>query len=419
MALDFSGKLSARCPQSSRGCPQMIRSWPWILVMVVALLAAAPAGAGEPIGSEPDEPAPQSEADSLLADLTLIAGARGWSVEDAQANHEAADAVGQIAEIVAEKRPDIFVGSALSAEPSAPPTLYIKGPRDEFIDELVRSSRVPIVVADNQPFSFAELEARQQRVHEALLTLTDHIGIGFDVSRGGVMELDVARSERLPDEAAVLDAVPADLRSSLEIRLIDEVESETEAAYGGMALRRIGVPSDCTSGWTVQKVGSTTRGISGAGHCIGEAEVTHPGAGNVHALNFQAAHEGQWGDVEWYTTNQVEDDLFYADANMIRDVVSVEARANITQGEHVCGYGRASNSRDCSLTVTLLSYTCSPVQRLVRMSGDTLIGGDSGGPWYNTHIAFGAHFGNCSTPFDHFSPADLFDEALGVRVATN
>lgn len=52
------------------------------------------------------------------------------------------------------------------------------------------------------------------------------------------------------------------------------------------------------------------------------------------------------------------------------------------------------------------------------MNGDTLGGGDSGGPWYFGNKAYGAHQGNCDTR-DSFSKASHFDEALGIFVPTS
>lgn len=393
-------------------------TWRRSVVVAVALgAAAAPVVADEMTVGEDVAPVVQSEADSLEADLTLIAESRGWTIEDARTDHAVADEIGRIAQTIFEQRPEAFVGSALSPEPGGPATLFIKGAGDAYIDELVQSAGIAIIVADQQPFSFAELEAQQLRIHESLFALTSEVAISFDIERAGVHEVIVTASELLPDESAVLEAIPEDLRSYAEVQVVEDAVVETEAAYGGMQLWRTGIP-DCTSGWTVQVVGGSTRGITGAAHCSGMDTVSHPQVGHNHSLAFQLAHEGAWGDVEWYTTGQSEADDFYADVNMIRDVVSVEAIGAITVGEHVCAFGRGSMARDCSLTVAATSVTCGAANRLVRMSGNTQVGGDSGGPWYNTHIAFGAHMGNCINR-DHFTPADRFDEALGVRVATN
>jgi hypothetical protein len=107
-----------------------------------------------------------------------------------------------------------------------PGTLYVKGPRDRCIDQLVSSASVPIVIAYDQPFSFAELEGRKQRIHQALLAVTNQVATGFDITRRGMMEVTVGRSDRLPDANAVMELIPADLRDSVEVRVVadDDVD---------------------------------------------------------------------------------------------------------------------------------------------------------------------------------------------------
>lgn len=164
------------------------------------------------------------------------------------------------------------------------------------------------------------------------------------------------------------------------------------------------------------------KGITGAGHCEDDSDVdqvTAPGHA-VHGATFQRRHEGEWGDVGWYTTTQAEADDFYFNENGgIRDVVAVEPRANISVGEPICFYGRGSNHRDCSLEVENPNVFCGiGPQKLVQMNGDITEGGDSGGPWYFGLTAFGGHKGNCFSK-SSFSLAALFDEALDVTVVKN
>jgi streptogrisin C len=64
-----------------------------------------------------------------------------------------------------------------------------------------------------------------------------------------------------------------------------------------------------------------------------------------------------------------------------------------------------------------VSLACDQLNRLVRMNGGFLIGGDSGGGWSYGNTAYGAPFGSCDG-LDSWSLADLFDEALGIWVAT-
>lgn len=112
-----------------------------------------------------------------------------------------------------------------------------------------------------------------------------------------------------------------------------------------------GVPW-CTSGWTVTQTNTSIRGVATAGHCEESDAINHPGHG-LHPATWKAAHLGQWGDVGWFTTGQAEADDFYADAATIRDVSAVESAAGIAVNESICGYGRATNDRDCSLSVRM------------------------------------------------------------------
>ena len=123
------------------------------------------------------------------------------------------------------------------------------------------------------------------------------------------------------------------------------------------------------------------------------------------------------GDAEWYTTPEVEPPEFYATANEVREVRAVEPRAAISVGEWVCVYGRSSNNRHC-MQVQDLSIACGSLNRLVRMNEGFVIGGDSGGGWSFDTRAYGATFGSCGG-LDSWTVADLFDEALGVRVLTS
>lgn len=130
---------------------------------------------------------------------------------------------------------------------------------------------------------------------------------------------------------------------------------EDESAFGGMRIRDDGV-FECTSGWSVRNVSTGTFGVSTARHCAGVNQIVHPGDA-VHGWSLRGEHRGAYGDVEWGSTAQPEPDDFYADADSIRDVSSVEARSNISVNESVCAYGRSSNYRDCSLQVRDVSQT--------------------------------------------------------------
>lgn len=355
--------------------------------------------------------------EALSHDLALVAEARGWKPAEAAAYQRAEQAIGHVAEQVAAKRPDAFVGSALSPQPGGAPTLYIKGPADRTVRDLVAAADVAIEIADNQPFSFDELEARKIRVHRALQAAGfREVVTRIDITGAGAIRSTIREAPGQPAIVEdILALIPADVRSSVELTIRDVPVVVPAGAFGGMKVQDDGA-FKCTSGWTVVNLTTFVRGVTGAGHCTGVNQINHPGHG-VHGATWKAAHEGQWGDVEWYTTAEYEADDFYADAATVRDVDSVETRASISVGELVCIYGRASNSRNCSMQVRDVSLACGNLDRLVQMDDGFNIGGDSGGGWSFNFTAYGATYGSCDA-LDSWSVADLFDEALGVIVTS-
>lgn len=199
----------------------------------VVILMAASVSSQSTVASPPADDAPrddkaisgtQSPDDALAEDLALVADGRGWTVEQGDAYHRAASAIGRIAERVAEVRPEKFVGSALSSDPHGAPTLYVKGAVDQLIADLVAGADIEIVVADGQPFSFFELEERAFRVHDALMAQGfESVATGFDITRAGVITSTITphRGREVSSEA-ILSRLPADLRSSVELTIREE-----------------------------------------------------------------------------------------------------------------------------------------------------------------------------------------------------
>ena len=63
--------------------------------------------------------------------------------------------------------------------------------------------------------------------------------------------------------------------------------------------------------WSVEDSNGTT-GVTAAGHCRGIDSIHHPFHG-VHALTHSTQqHTGEWGDIEWLTSAEIEPATFYA-----------------------------------------------------------------------------------------------------------
>jgi hypothetical protein len=363
-------------------------------------------------------------ADSgLMTDLRLVAAARGWTVSEAVAQHDVADRFGRIQQQVAALRPDLYAGATLSTQPGGAPTLYVKGRADASVREAVTSAGIPITLVEGHPLSWLELEARSQELNRRLGALGFRdIVASFDEATA-IVEATVTRIPGLPGQPAqILSLLPSELRDRVQLGLVDAPASADFTASGGMWVRDDGV-NECTSGWSVTDGGTT--GVTTAGHCNGINEINHPGVG-IHSLTWQAQHTGSWGDVEWHTSTTSEPASFYASSSDVRDVDAVEPRLSITVGESVCGYGRSSNSRDCSESVyrTSVSVTIGATvyDRLVAMDAqNTMTFGDSGGGWSFSTDAYGSVKGSSTingSARDTWSVADLYDEALGVSVRT-
>ena len=194
---------------------------------------------GQPAEDHTPSVVVQSSEEALAQDLALVAEAKGWTIEEAAADHRASDIVGGIAGQVAAERPGVFVGSVLSPEPGGVPALYIKGPADQFVLSLVANAEIDIEIVDNQPFSFDELQQRKLQVHRALEAQGfQYISTGFSITDGGQIISRVTRQTGLPDDPdEILSSLPAELRSSVTLTVSDAPVVVDENAFGGIQMR--------------------------------------------------------------------------------------------------------------------------------------------------------------------------------------
>ncbi|GAA2128446.1 hypothetical protein [Glycomyces algeriensis] len=388
-----------------------------LIALASSALLLAPAAAAN---AEAPEAGPylQTADEALAQDLTLIAAAQGWTYAEALAQHKAAEAIGDLAVEVAAAYPDAFVGSALSTEPGGTPTLYIKGTAAPAINALAASAEVAVRIADDQPYSFVELEARSAKLHAELIGMGyDTLMTAVDITSGTVEAEIETTTELSSSRTSVRAALSEEFDEGVELNFIDSLDAGLEYAFGGA---RVNGDGSCTSGWTV----ITPRGAQGvttAGHCDGMTRIYEDGTG-WHAMDYRAQHRGQWGDVEWHSVpGQSTPARFYANASTRRTTSSIEPASGLTTGESICVYGRSTNERDCSALLLRPSIRCTidgvSTDRLVQMNKHVTTDGDSGGGWSHGNRAYGGHVGHCSGD-SVFTPVAYFPNALGVSVRT-
>jgi hypothetical protein len=166
----------------------------------------------------------QAESDAGQSDLEQIAEGRGWTLEEAQLYRAKSEAAGKVSERLYNERSDVFVGGAVGPEPSDAPRMYIKGPADEQVYEIVGEAPFEIRVIDGQPYSRIEIDERQSALMQVLLALGFlNAGVGTDIQREGLMEATVQRTAGAPDSAdEIFAALPAPLRERTSITLVDD-----------------------------------------------------------------------------------------------------------------------------------------------------------------------------------------------------
>lgn len=172
----------------------------------------------------------------------------------------------------------------------------------------------------------------------------------------------------------------------------------------------------CTTGFSVTK--DSNSGITVNGHCGTDMdEYTDFHTGAVHSMTFKGKHEGQWGDIAWYTTGGAErDDFYFANDSSRRDVTGVKASNLIDQS--VRGYGRGGPG-GYAATVKLTGVDAGTWEKLACLDWEPSVGGDSGGPIFSGGAAYGTIFGGVFINNKWrtcFSQARYFDEAIGVTV---
>lgn len=163
----------------------------------------------------------QSSEAALRSDLELIAEANGWTFEEASERSGVSDALGDVAGDVAEQRPDKFIGSSLPGRDGQPPrpTLYIKGPVDEFVAGVVLAAPIDIDVVSNQPYNRDELDERISIVGNALTDLGyQDMAVGAPIDKQGRVEVELGASEGLStDPQAIIAQLPEPFRGAVDI----------------------------------------------------------------------------------------------------------------------------------------------------------------------------------------------------------
>ena len=205
-------------------------------VPAIRSLAAASALSILLIGGAPLVPALRGDGATVEArqptkqrpetELEAIARSNGWTMDQARAYIRTEAALDDVLAAIEAQAPGILTGAGVAPDPEAPPPMRVKGPTPPTIDAIVAGADVPILLVDDQPWSFDENDERLSRVQQALLALDPRLGffkLTVDITRRGTIEASVARASGITDEeaAAIVASLPEDLRDGVELTVID------------------------------------------------------------------------------------------------------------------------------------------------------------------------------------------------------
>lgn len=100
------------------------------------------------LGGQNPNPSPMVIPPAAAEDMASVAAARGWTIEQVIAYDHAVQVMGQIAKELA-RRFDIFVATNAPEDPEGRPSLFIKGPVDDYVRSLVGAADIQINVFYN------------------------------------------------------------------------------------------------------------------------------------------------------------------------------------------------------------------------------------------------------------------------------
>jgi streptogrisin C len=415
------------------------------LVAVLTILAAATASPGAALdgtttraGHEVDidlpnvAPAQWGSLDSAqLNDLATVAKQEGISLELAVEEYGWHESFSMLVNGIRQTYPDDFAGARIerNGDPwiafrsTAPEAAVVEVAR--FNDAIFGSRALEVRMIENRGFSERELDDRLLAAHYSALSetdLVDNASSGYDIATGVItVEVQlVAASDTEGERDEILqDIVLRNPKAFLgvEVRAIDQVlGGATTNIFGGhyLAWSENGDLA-CTSGFGVKS--GSTRGLVTAGHCGDSLYYVLSGT-DAHLVT-QDQEEGPYGDVQWMTSSAYEADDFFSgpyDTNLL----DVSGTGYPTEGQELCRNGSASG-KTCD-HVYQLNHCFGGVCHLTLTNTNTSIPGDSGGPWYWGHTAYGVHQGRWFYWFavrSTFTPVVFLPYSIDVEIATS
>lgn len=205
------------------------------------------------------------------------------------------------------------------------------------------------------------------------------------------------------------------LLPQVSVRTVASLARPTANIYGGLDI------GSCTSGFAVKQNGSTTTGVTTAGHC--------PSAMSYQNTSLPFVGENFYGpnDEQWHTTPGFTDRNWVWNNAYNVGITSKKTWSQQSVGMFVCHMGQAT-LYGCGKIVTKSfrpSYVPSATATFIQVSAllqDLSSQGDSGGPWWIDNTALGVMSGEvcfitCNDAL--YVAINYVEGGLGVTILTS
>jgi hypothetical protein len=364
------------------------------LALMIAGTVAAGLGIAAPLGATEDEAA--------SADAQQYAVSQGISLQEAEYRLALEEPIAKLRLSMEAAEESSFGGLYIDHRPAYRIVVQYVGTPTLLEPYIAASHLESLITLEQVEFTQAQLEQ-------------DITQIGAALGDGAyALEVDLRRN-RVDVEALSKDSVLSlakdrgvKLPATAEILSVPDLPSPALNLYGGLAL------SDCTSGFTIYKTSVSNRMITTAGHCQ-NAETY---AGNALTYQNDEVRAGNFDSQSHKFAGALYPNLITTGGGVTRTITAVKYRAQQNVGNYVCKYGKVTGY-GCGYIVSKsvlacggsdTAYTAIKVDSDPSGTGyDLAEGGDSGGPWFYVHTAYGTL--SCQQGFDAIYVATDYVEA--------
>ncbi|MDQ6877349.1 MAG: S1 family peptidase [Candidatus Dormibacteraeota bacterium] len=369
-----------------------------LTIMTPMLGVATRVGRFDVAAATPDRP-----------DVEQYAAIEKVSVTEAARRMRIEELAGDLEPTVAAAMPSSFGGLFIEHSPAFRVVVLSTRPDDHgLVDRLALAGGLQGETDFRVvPFAWQDLLADAKGIRQAH---RGEIDVNVNVFTNTIDVMAVAPS----------DPLRASLPSTARIRSVAALASPTTLIFGGLPI------SLCTSGFTVKKFGSTTKGIVTAGHCGNSQSY----AGN--SLPFQAESFGGSNDEQWHTVPGLTtlNLVRISPSGTTRDITTRTYAAGQATGTLVCKYGTTTGYGCGYLTSKTFAPGYVPNANgtfhiLAKNGVDLSNRGDSGGPVFLGNSAWGIISGEVLDFDNHcicdliYAATDYVEGGLGVLIVTS